>query len=66
MCVCVCVCGRYLEMKRDLTPLLGKRVLELGAGAGLTSMVAALHVGSEGVVFATEQHTCMPYLEVSE
>mgnify|MGYP003385147482 CR=1 FL=1 len=57
--------SRYLETKCDQYTLKGKRILELGAGAGLTSMVAALHVGAEGAVYATEQNTCLPYLEVS-
>lgn len=52
--------ARYLENPVISNTVRGKRVLELGAGCGLTSMVASL-VG--GDVYSTEQDSCMPYLE---
>jgi len=53
------VMANYIDKGNGLA-LPGKRVLDMGAGAGLTSMVAA--VGGAGAVVATEQPTCMAYL----
>eukprot|EP00602_Paraphysomonas_sp_CaronLab_P013061 CAMPEP_0185038504 /NCGR_PEP_ID=MMETSP1103-20130426/34242_1 /TAXON_ID=36769 /ORGANISM="Paraphysomonas bandaiensis, Strain Caron Lab Isolate" /LENGTH=282 /DNA_ID=CAMNT_0027576969 /DNA_START=76 /DNA_END=921 /DNA_ORIENTATION=+ len=55
------VMARYMDnATRSGLSLNKKRVLELGAGAALPSMVAALH---GGVVYSTEQKTCMKYLQ---
>ena len=40
-------------------PLQSSRLLELGAGCGLVSIVGALHRAD---VYSTEQDTCLPYL----
>lgn len=53
------VMARYLEHRALQLNLANISILELGAGCGLTSMVAAL-LGAR--VFATEQTSCMPYL----
>lgn len=54
------VMARYIENPLISTAIQGKRVLELGAGAGLTSMVASI-IG--GDVYGTEQDSCINYLE---
>jgi predicted nicotinamide N-methyase len=54
------VMARYIENPSIAISFRGRRILELGAGAGLTSMVAAC-VG--GDVYSTEQDSCMKYLE---
>ena len=53
------VMARYLEHQASHLNLANSSILELGAGCGLTSMVAAL-LGAR--VFATEQTSCIPYL----
>jgi hypothetical protein len=55
------VMARYLECSDLRSRLLNQRILELGAGAGLTSMVAALLGGD---VYSTEQKSCLGYLQV--
>lgn len=56
------VMAKYLEYSDMRCRLSGKRILELGAGAGLTSMVAALLGGN---VDSTEQKSCLGYLQVN-
>jgi hypothetical protein len=55
------VMARYLECSDLRNVLCGQRILELGAGAGLTSMMAALLGGD---VYSTEQKSCLGYLQV--
>jgi hypothetical protein len=55
------VMARYLECSDLRSELSGRRILELGAGAGLTSMMAALLGGD---VYSTEQKSCLGYLQV--
>ena len=54
------VMAKYFEFCEPLRyALKGKKLLELGAGSGLTSMVASI-LGAK--VFSTEQESCLPYL----
>ena len=54
------VMAKYLEYYEPLRcSLTGRRVLELGAGSGLPSMVAAV-LGAD--VFCSEQESCLSYL----
>ncbi len=46
--------ARYLLRSEQSTSIRGARALELGAGPGLTAMVAAMLAGPEGHVVATD------------
>jgi predicted nicotinamide N-methyase len=54
------VMARFIEHPTQAIIFRNARVLELGAGCGLTSMVASI-VGAH--IFTTEQDSCMPYLQ---